>query len=174
MNDIGTNRIKGLCSTLEVKRLVTSDKVGAWCRLPYPGHPRGCPNIGRPPFCPPGSVHIVDYLDTSRPIYLVYSFFHLESHAEWMKCRHPHWTDRQCRNVLYWQGSVRAELRRNVSAAMSFLGCDAVTYCPEGQGVNVFATARLAGLRLDKTRRIRIDHHIALIGHSAEEAHGWL
>jgi hypothetical protein len=65
---------------------------------------------------------------------------------------------------LYWQGIVRADLKRSLKAAMGYLGCDAATLCPEGRGVNVFVTARLAGIKLDKTRRITIDHHIALIG----------
>jgi hypothetical protein len=108
---------------------------------------------------------IVDFMDTESPMYLVYAAFHLEGHADYMKARHPGWSERQCRNVLYWQQTVRVQLRRNVYAAMTLLGLDAVTYCPEGMGVNVFVTARLAGIGLDKTRRIRMDRHIALIGH---------
>lgn len=158
------SKVKGLFGTYEVKRLVTSPHVGKWCRLPYPGHPRGCPNIGRPPFCPPGSIYIVDYIDTTKSMYLVYARFNLAWHAEWMQKRHPGWSQRQCRNLLYWQQIVRADLKRAVKAATGFLRCDAATYCPEGQGVNVFVTARLAGIKLDKTRRIGIDHHIALIG----------
>jgi hypothetical protein len=103
-------------------------------------------------------------MDCARPLYLVYETFDLEGHAADMKVRHPDWSDRMCRNVLYWQGSVRARLRMNVRDAIEKLGCDSVTYCPEGHGVNVFATARLAGLAMDKTRRLKLDHHIALIG----------
>jgi hypothetical protein len=136
--------------------------------LPYPDHKRGCPNYGRPG-CPPDAARIVDYLDTSRPIYLVYASLDLEHRAAWMRSRHPDMSNRQCRNCMYWQRIVRAELRLNARAAMQFLGCDAVTYCPEGQGVNVFVTARLAGLKMDKTRRIRIDHHVALIGYSPKQ-----
>ncbi len=65
-------------------------------------------------------------------------------------------------------GDGKGRSRRYVIAAKSFLGCDVSTNCPEGQGVNVFATARLAGLRFDKTRRIGIVHKIALVGHSPE------
>ncbi|MEM5789005.1 MAG: hypothetical protein AAGU11_16960 [Syntrophobacteraceae bacterium] len=162
------NQVVGVRNTLRLDRIVYSAKVGEWRRLPYPGHPKGCPNQGRPPFCPPNSTALVDYLDTARPVYLVFEYFWLKNHADGMREKHPGWTDRQCRNLLYWQGIVRAGLKRNVAAAMSILGCDVVTYCPEGQGVNVFATARLAGLALDKTRRICIDHHIALIGSRAK------
>ena len=159
------SKVNGLFGTYEVKRLVTSAQVGKWCRLSYPGHKRGCPNYGRPN-CPPGAGSIVDVIDTTQPMYLVSAMFNLKYHAELMKIRHSGWSDRQCRNVLYWQQIVRADLRRAVKAAMGFLGCDVVTYCPEGFGVNVFVTARAAGLKLDKTRRIWIDHHVALIGTS--------
>ena len=112
---------------------------------------------------------MADLIDIYQRMYLVYSSFNLQAHADWMKTRHPNWSERQCRNVLYWQNMARADLRRTVAAAMSFLHCDAITYCPEGLGVNVFATARLAGLKLDKTRRLRIDHHIAIIGMRREK-----
>lgn len=163
------SKIKGLLGVLEVKRLVMSPHVGQWCLLPYPGHKRGCPNFGKKPGCPPDAVNIHRFIDISRPMYLVYSArFDLAGHAEKMKKYHPTWSARQCRNVLYWQGTVRAGLRRRVRAAMGYLACDAATYCPEGMGVNVFVTARLAGLRLDKTRHLSVDHHVALIGHSPE------
>jgi len=90
--------------------------------------------------------------------------FNLEYHAETMKLRHPEWTPRQCRNLLYWQNIVRKDLKSAVKAAMGFLRCDGVSYCPEGLGVNVFVTARLAGVKLDKIRRLKIDRHVALIG----------
>jgi len=32
----------------QVKRLVITSKAGDWCRLPYPGHKRGCPNYDSP------------------------------------------------------------------------------------------------------------------------------
>lgn len=152
-----------------VARLVTSPNVGKWCRLPYPGHPRGCPNFGKKPHCPPNVIPIDRFIDISLPMYLVRAQFNLRSHAERMKSMHPGWTNRQCRSVLYWQNSVRAKLRDKVRTAMSDLSCDAVTFCPEGMGLNVFVTARLAGLRLDKTRRLEMDNHVALIGSAKSE-----
>lgn len=63
-------------------------------------------------------------------------------------------------------GAVTGQSVR-VRDAMKKLHCDAVTFCPEALGVNVFVTCRKAGLKLNKTRRLRFDHHIALIGTSA-------
>ena len=161
------SKVRRIFRTYRIERLVTSSKVGEWCLLPYPNHKGGCPNYGRKG-CPPGAGSIGDLVDLSQPIYLVAAAFNLEYQAEKMRKKYPHWTDRQCRCCLYWQGKVRAHLRRAARAAMGFLGCDAYVYCPEGYGVNVFVTARLAGLKLDKTRRIKIDHHVALIGTKKE------
>ncbi len=146
------------------RNLIVSIRVGKWCRLPYPGHKHGCPNYGKKPGCPPDAIPIHRYFSENHRLYLVYAEFNLENHARRMKHEHPWWSDRQCRCVLHWQQTARTTLRQNVINAMRLLGCDAVTYCPEGMGVNVFATARRVGLRLDKTRRIKIDRHVALIG----------
>jgi hypothetical protein len=93
------SKVDGLFGTWEVKRLVTSPQVGKWCRLPYEGHKKGCPNYGRPG-CPPGAQSIVDLLDPEEPIYLVSAMFNLKHHSKWMKMRHPDWSERQCRNVM--------------------------------------------------------------------------
>ncbi len=160
------NKGGGLYGVLDVKRLVTTRNAGKWCLLPYDGHKRGCPNFGQKPGCPPHGVSIDRLVDVTRPMYLVLASFNVAAHVRKMKELHPKWSERQCRDVLYWQGTVRVELKRNVAYAMRYLGCDAFTYCPEGAGVNVFVTARLAGLALEKVRHLNIDHHIALIGHS--------
>ena len=163
------SRVEGLYGVLEVVRLVTSSQVEKWCQLPYPGHKNGCPNYGKKIGCPPKTVTIDRFVDIERPMYLVMAYFDLGAHARRMKEKHPNWSDLQCRNVLYWQNTVRAELRRNVRDAMKHLDCDEATYCPEGMGVNVFVTARIAGLRLEKIRHLDVDHHIALIGHSPQK-----
>jgi hypothetical protein len=49
--------------------------------------------------------------------------------------------------------------------AIKILSTNTNTICPEGMGVNVFATAIKAGLTLDKTKSIDICRHIALIGY---------
>ncbi len=44
------------------------------------------------------------------------------------------------------------------------LGLNTITTCPEGMGVNVYATARAHGLILEKIRDLKMCRHIALIG----------
>ena len=148
-----------------VKRLVVSKHVGRWCRLPYPGHPHGCPNFGKAAKCPPQAPAVRDYFDLSKPLYLVHSTFDLTAHAAGMKERHPGWSDRQCRCVLYWQPTSRKQLKHRFVEAAGILGTDASTMIPEAMGVNVYVTARISGLHLEPIKSLSVCRHVALIGH---------
>ena len=87
---------------------------GLWCTLPYPNHKKGCPNYGKKDYCPPFAPRFEDI--TIDPYYLVIETFNLEKHANRMRERHPKWTERQCRNLLYWQGGVRKRLKEKAYA----------------------------------------------------------
>lgn len=150
--------------TIEILSLVSSDKTGQWCQIPYPNHPKGCPNYGKRDHCPPLAIKLTNILDLSRPLYLVHSEFDLLRHVEKMKARHPHWTDRQLKNVLYWQGTSRKQLKERVKIAQYVTSCNIVSYCPEGQGINVYATCAKSGLKLEKIRYLKTCRHIALLG----------
>jgi len=148
-----------------VKRLVMSKNTGRWCRLAYPGHPHGCPNYGKKPECPPQAGIVRTYFDVAKPMFLVHSEFSVRAQAIRMKKRHPQWTDRQCRNLLYWQAASRRQLLDRAAQTARLLGTDAMTITPEAMGVNAFVTARLAGLVLDRTNSLEICRHVALLGH---------
>ena len=148
-----------------VTRLVTSSKVGDWCRWPYAGHPKGCPNYGKADRCPPRAPAIGDYFDLSMPLYIVHSEFDLVAHQARMQSVHPKWSERQCRCVLYWQPTSRKQLKERARVSMARLGLNAIALVPEAMGVNVYATARLAGLRLERIRGLKTCRHVALIGH---------
>lgn len=45
-------------------------------------------------------------------------------------------------------------------------GLNIAALCPEGMGLNVYVTARLAGLYLEKIHNLSICRHVALVGHS--------
>ena len=149
---------------IRVKRIVLSNRTWLWCRLPYPGHPKGCPNYGKTSRCPPKAPGLGGYFDLSRPLYLVVAEFDLEGHARRMKHEHPWWSDRQCRCVLYWQGTARKLLKTRSEEAMEILGADTGTSCPEAMGLNVFATAALSGIKLEKTSKLKTSRHVALVG----------
>ena len=151
--------------TIPIKRLVVFKDTGSrFCRLPYPNHPNGCPNYYKKKTCPPFAPMAGVFFDLSKPLYFVHSEFNLEAHAKRMKDKHPEWSERQCRCVLYWQGTSRKQLRKRVYGATELLRTNATTTCPEGMGVNVYMTARLSGLFLQRIRNLNICRHIALLG----------
>lgn len=151
---------------IPIKKLVLTPSAGEWCRLPYPGHPKGCPNYGETDRCPPLAPHVTEVFDLEKPLYFVHSEFDLEAHAARMKEKHPNWSERQCRCVLYWQGTSRKQMKERVELARWNLRTTNDTACPEGLGVNVFATARLAGLDLERTRQIKTCRHVSMLGHA--------
>ena len=142
------------------------DKVGKWCQLPYYGHKKGCPNYNKKArnICPPFAPKLFEFFDESYSIYLIHSVFDLESHARRMKRDHSMWSEHQCRCVLYWQKISRNQLKERAALQMYNLNLNAVTYCPEAMGVNVYATALKAGLKLEKIRNLKTCRHIAFVG----------
>jgi len=151
-----------------VKRLVLNKNVGKWCRLPYPRHPNGCPKYNNDSKCPPQCGSIPDHFNTDSPLYLVHSEFNLDMHGARMKSKHPDWSPAQLYCVLYWQGISRLQLKNRVQEASFLLGTDFVAFVPEALGVNVYVTARLSGLILERIRSLSICKHIALIGNSVK------
>lgn len=147
-----------------INKLVLSNQSSNWCKLPYPNHPKGCPNYGNSFRCPPKSPHVTNVFDFEKPVYFVHSEFDLKAHAEKMKEKHPKWSERQCRCVLYWQSRSRKQMKERVDFACQMVKANRVESCPEAMGVNVFATAMTSGLILDKTKDIKIARHISMIG----------
>jgi predicted metal-binding protein len=82
-----------------------------WCKLPYPNHPKGCPNYNKNPECPPQAPRIEDWLDLNRQHWFIVVEFDLDAFAKRMKEKHPGWSDKQCRCCLYWQNIPRKELK---------------------------------------------------------------
>lgn len=112
---------------------------GTWCCLPYPNHPRGCPKF---PDCPKQVFDFKDYSD-DMVWFAVIEEFDLKEHAIKMKKKHPKWSDRQCRCVLYWQSKVRKKLMDRCKEIGGEIIRD-----PEAAGVNLFATMSKYGLFL--------------------------
>lgn len=89
-------------------------KTRIWCRLPYPNHPKGCPNYDKNPFCPPIAKFMVEILEIFSYFYLIFAEFNLKEHKERMKKLHPNWSERQSACVLYWQSSVKKSLKNYI------------------------------------------------------------
>jgi len=150
----------GIIEAVQVK---TSRKTGDWCLYPYPGHPKGCPNYGREG-CPPDAPFITEVMDLRRSVFIAFSEFYLHGHITKMRLKHPDWTDRQLRNVLYWQGTSRKQMKQRAKIAQFYGGGDVVLTCPEAHGVNVYATCFYSGLKIQKIKKLTTCRHIALIG----------
>ena len=156
----------------EIKRIILSEKTGDWCQIPYPGHPKGCPNYNyykTADRCPPRAPHITTVMYFKQPIYIVYSEFDLESDIERRKKNWPTATEKQLRCVLYWQETSRKQMRDRVKIAKYMTGANVSTSCPEGMGVNVYATCLKNGLKLEKIRHLKICHHVALVGYKPNQ-----
>jgi hypothetical protein len=119
---------------------------GTWCSSPYPGHKRGCPNIKKG--CLRKTPDFAEF--PARNWYAVIEEFDLAAHAKKMKEAHPDWSERQCRNPLYWQGGVRKRLRDKAAACAIVHNGDYILEIPEACGVDVFATMAKVGIVLER------------------------
>lgn len=150
---------------VRVKKLIHKKAVRDWCKFPYHGHPKGCPNYGKKEQCPPQSKYITDIINVNKPIFMVFSEFDLGKHMSKMKKKHPQWSEHQLRNVLYWQSTSRKQMKERAKKAQSILGTEVIIYMAESNGVNIYATAFHAGLKLEKIKTLKINRHIAFIGY---------
>lgn len=131
------------------------DVVRRWCRMPYPGHLKGCPNAS-------GCDFFIDNIQSrvrqARRVHLVWVEFDLDGQEQFMAERHPEWTPRQCRNLLYWQNHVRAEMRHR---AHKLHPTGQLIVGAEGGGVDFYLTMRRLGVPLDTMRNL---HTVRVIG----------
>lgn len=153
-------------STIEVTgKLVVNHRARAWCTLPYPDHPHGCPNFDRRSDCPPRAPRVEHWLDFARPHWFIIARFDLDRFAARMKSIHPNWSDRQCRCCLYWQNSVRKRLSSSCEVFQRSNNGVTFTLRPEAMGIDVISTALKLGIPIEPRPR-GIVHKIALVGYS--------
>lgn len=150
--------------TKNLKGILEIDyRVRKFCKLPYPGHKNGCPNYGNSANCPPIVGLVEEIYDLDKPHYFLYYIFDIAAHVEVMKVRHPEWTDRQLRNCLYWQGTVRKGL--TILSKRIVKGSGRIyTLIPEAMGVHVFKTMENLGIHLQRVNH-SIIYKVALIGY---------
>ena len=90
-----------------------------------------------------------ELLDLNQTVYCVWNRFDLGAHVQRMGKRHPDWSDRKLRCVLYWQGTARKQLREKVEAVLAEIQGMIALYCPEASGVDVTATMASIGVELE-------------------------
>ena len=128
----------------ELKEIVATDCTKEWCKLPYPNHKKGCPNYGKKD-CPPKADFFKNIIKS--PFKLVAVNFNLEEHAKKIKEKHPNWSDRKARCVLYWQKKIDKKLKQECEKIKDD---NIILYRPEAHGVNLFATCKSIGLILER------------------------
>ncbi len=148
---------------------VLEPSVRGMCRLPYEGHPKGCPNFGVAERCPPKVVHLDEAYDLGAPFYAVWSAFPLGEHVAAMRAKHPDWSERQLRCVLYWQGTARKRLKAEIA---KFRGEHPeidwlVETTPEAMGMHVGKTMVQVGVVLPWPPA-ELAYHVALAGKRRE------
>ena len=70
-----TNGIGADFIMIRIVEPVINHAVRDMCKMPYAGHPAGCPNFGRKRTCPPQAPLFEDIFDLTQPVYvIIYSF----------------------------------------------------------------------------------------------------
>ena len=125
----------------------------AFCTNEYPGHKRGCPNYGMKDDCCPNMPLFYEIFDRDYPVWAVYTCFDLKEHMEKMKTLHPHWSERQCGCVLYWQAGARkihkAFAQRTHADFLPEHQGYWLTDSPEAMGADMTGTLEKGGLSLE-------------------------
>lgn len=146
--------------------IVVDYSVRNLCSKPYPNHPKGCPNFGKRPLCPPKCPHIEDVFDVSQDFWVVWIEFDFTAHVCRMSKKHPDWSKRQKECCLYWQGTANKMLRDALADMKYYLrgtGHWKTSFCPEAMGVNVTATMKNLDVVLEWPPK-NIVRKVALIG----------
>jgi hypothetical protein len=132
---------------LKLKKIIKYNNINKWCKLPYPAHPNGCPNYNKKKTCPPKALSFEKLI--KPPFTLVAVKFNLKEHIKKMKQKHPNWTDKQARCVLYWQNKVNKQLRELSEKTAAKIPNSMILHMPEANGVNLFETCKKVGLILE-------------------------
>ncbi len=161
----------------KIDELIINYRCRGYCKLPYPGHPHGCPNYGEHDECPPNVRYVDELFDLEQPLWFIVEKFDLKSHCDKMKQAHPTWSARQCANLLYWQGGVRHRLlmktlkfialQGNINKTPRYQGDTKgtlrYTLLPEAMGVMVIDTCLALKLPIER-QPVNFVHKIALVG----------
>jgi len=139
----------------QVTDIVHGKRFQNLCRSPYHNHPKGCPNYGKRPDCPP-CARIDKVFDLSKPMYVIYTEYPVGQFAERMRLNHPEWahTPRQWYNCIRWQGTARKQHKCDImSFEFSMLlkkNRDIVVDTnPEALGINVTELMKQVGIDLE-------------------------
>lgn len=134
-------------------------KVRDYCKLPYPGHPEGCPSYGKRKECPPSAPLVEDFIDLSKPHYfVVYSRDYVDTESMDEKLQ-------EC--WPYWHGHMKSILCETIEKFQSDHPGTVFTLHPSAVGVDVLKTAKNVGIPLEISPQGTV-YRIALIGYPVD------
>jgi hypothetical protein len=130
------------------EQIVFDEKVFGYCKLPYPDHKHGCPNLGK---CLHPMKEAWEKVQTAKQIRLYMAKFDLEKHVTKMKEKNPTFTDKQAKCVLYWQNTVKKTLKTEIEK--DYQPEDYVLGCGSGFNINGkhYNSMEAAGIHIFKT-----------------------
>lgn len=145
-------------------KLNIDKRVGLWCQLTYPNHPQGCPNHGKKNWCPPHAPLVSEFFNLNKRHWFLITEFDFIQYVEAFRIKHPAWSERRLRCVLYWQNKVRSIQWQQIADFRNQYSNTIFTQLPEAMCVNVLHT--LQHLKIDfetkpKTKVLKV----ALIGY---------
>ena len=111
--------------------------------------------------CPPQAPMFDELVEP--PYFLVMQELDLEEQELVMKRRHPEWSSRMCRNPRYWQGKLMHNLIAEAKTLAWKVPDPVILKRPEANGVNLFSTCRLHGIRLERNPH-RIVKKMVIVG----------
>ncbi len=120
-----------------------------FCCMPYPNHPKGCPNYGKKDGCPPNVSMLNEILNFNKEAYLIYTDFDMGDHTKKMREIHPDWSERQIYCCLYWQPKARKLHRQEEEKCKKEKKIDLVLPSPEAMNVNVTSLMKKIGVNLE-------------------------
>ena len=150
---------------IDKSKLVTGLNTHNLCQLPYPNHPKGCPNYSVKKGCPPHVQRADRVFDLDKEMYMIGARFDFGNHIEKMKDKHPDWSDRQLGCVLYWQGTLRKRLKEVVADFLRGKPDLTVNFCPVAHGINMTGTMKNIGVELEWMPK-KYSWCIAMVGHA--------
>lgn len=147
----------------EISLAMNITNIGRLCCMPYPNHPKGCPNFKKKQGCPPGLNLLDKIIDFDKDIYLIYTDFNINKHAKRMEKLHPGWSERQIYCCLYWQPMARKLHKEEIEKYKKEKNLDCILTSPEAYGVNVDLLMKQIGINLEWPPR-KITRVVSLAG----------
>jgi len=104
-----------MLTKIESNIIEVDKKFQHLCKRKYRGHPKGCPNYGKKPGCPPGPL-LDEVFDLNKEMCVLYTEYAVGERAEIMKQNPKLKTPGQWYNSRYWQDAARSQHAKEILA----------------------------------------------------------